>query len=159
MKKNMFRNLLASAGLATAVALGGGFYLSSSQVEATERVTVYKSPSCGCCGDWVDHLKANGFEVDVHNTEDMNSVKQEAGLPRNLASCHTAFVDGYLIEGHVPAGDIRRLLDQASTTAKGLAVPGMPAGSPGMEMEGRSDAYQVLEFNEAGQTRVFADYP
>lgn len=158
MKKRKLFNLLAGGGLAATVALGGGLYLTTAGVQAGERITVYKSPTCGCCGDWVDHLKENGFEVDVHETEDMSAVKREAGLSPNLASCHTGFVDGYLIEGHVPASDIKRLLEQASN-AKGLAVPGMPAGSPGMEMGDRQDAYQVLEFNEAGQTRVFAEYP
>ncbi|WP_166266911.1 DUF411 domain-containing protein [Marinobacter caseinilyticus] len=121
-------------------------------------ITVYKSPSCGCCGDWVKHLEANDFEVAVRETNNLNPIKMEAGLTSALASCHTAFVDGYVIEGHVPANDIRRLIEQAPK-AKGLTVPGMPAGSPGMEMGNRQDAYQVLLFNDEGQTRVFADYP
>ena len=120
-------------------------------------IKVYKSPTCGCCGDWVDHLEENGFEVDVTDTNDMNTIKQDAGLTPQLASCHTAFIDDYVIEGHVPATDIRRLVEE-KPMAHGLSVPGMPAGSPGMEMGDRKDNYQVLLFNKAGQTRVFADY-
>ena len=120
-------------------------------------IKVYKSPTCGCCGDWVDHLEENGFEVDVTDTNNMNTIKQDAGLTPQLASCHTAFIDDYVIEGHVPAADIRRLVEE-KPMAHGLSVPGMPAGSPGMEMGDRKDSYEVLLFNKAGQTRVFADY-
>lgn len=121
-------------------------------------IKVYKSPTCGCCADWVDHLEDNGFEVDVTDTDNMNQVKMDAGLDSKLASCHTAFIDDYVIEGHVPAGDIRRLVEE-QPKALGLSVPGMPVGSPGMEMGDRKDNYQVLLFNESGQTRVFAEYP
>ncbi|MCK7544360.1 DUF411 domain-containing protein [Marinobacter bryozoorum] len=120
-------------------------------------IKIYKSPTCGCCGDWVDHLEENGFEVDVTDTNNMNQVKMDAGLTPQLASCHTAFIDDYVIEGHVPAADIRRLVEE-KPMAHGLSVPGMPVGSPGMEMGDRKDNYQVLLFNKAGQTRVFADY-
>lgn len=154
MRKNRLVSLIAGGGLA--MMLGLAIYPGTALADG--RVSVYKSPTCGCCTDWVDHLKENGFEVEVHDTADMSQVKRDAGLSPALASCHTAFVDGYVIEGHVPASDIRKLLEQASDV-KGLAVPGMPAGSPGMEMGDRQDAFQVLEFNEAGQTRVFADYP
>ncbi|MDX1634482.1 MAG: DUF411 domain-containing protein [Marinobacter sp.] len=131
----------------------------SAQAEpAPTTVTVYKSPSCGCCGDWVKHLEDNDFEVEVRDTQNLNPIKVEAGLTPALASCHTAFVGGYVIEGHVPASDIRRLLEQAPE-ARGLSVPGMPVGSPGMEMGDRQDAYQVLLFNDQGQTRVFSSYP
>lgn len=157
-KHSRIRKLSLGAGLAAAIGLGGVIYLPSAQVVADDKITVYKSPTCGCCGDWIDHLKANGFEPEVHNSEQMNSIKQEAGLHPHLASCHTAFIGDYVIEGHVPAQDIRQLISRAND-AKGLAVPGMPAGSPGMEMGGRQDHYQVLEFNEAGQTRVVAEYP
>lgn len=121
-------------------------------------IQVYKSPTCGCCGDWVDHLKANGFDVSVTETNNLNPIKADAGLTPALASCHTAFVGDYVIEGHVPAQDIHRLIEQAPD-AKGLSVPGMPAGSPGMEMGDRKDDYQVLLFNAEGQTRVFSSYP
>lgn len=157
MAKKQLVNLFAGSSLVLAMGLGGGLYFSSAEAQAEDTISVYKSPTCGCCTDWVVHLQEHDFKVEVHDTQEINTVKQEAGLPRNLASCHTAFIDGYVIEGHVPAADIRRLLEQGSK-AKGLAVPGMPAGSPGMEMGDRRDSYQVLEFNDAGQTRVFAEY-
>ncbi len=130
----------------------------SAPADEANTVTVYKSPTCGCCGDWVKHLEENDFEVEVRDTQNLNPIKMEAGVPRALASCHTGFVGGYVIEGHVPASDIRRLLEQAPQ-ARGLSVPGMPVGSPGMEMGDRQDAYQVLLFNEQGQTQVFSSYP
>ena len=103
-------------------------------------------------------MRGKGFQTDKREVSNINRVKKEAGLPRALASCHTAFIDGYVIEGHVPASDIRRLLEEAPK-AQGLAVPGMPVGSPGMEMGDREDEYQVLLFNDEGQSRVFANYP
>lgn len=148
MKKHMLAlGLLATIGL-------------NSQLQADdglEDIHVYKSPTCGCCTDWVDHLKENGFKVEVTETNNLNPIKIDAGLPSSLASCHTAFVGDYVIEGHVPAKDIHRLIAEAPK-AKGLAVPGMPVGSPGMEMGDRKDHYQVLMFNESGQTRVFAEH-
>ena len=119
-------------------------------------VVVYKSPSCGCCTKWVDHLRANGFMVTTHEVADVNAVKERVGLPHGLGSCHTAQVDGYVIEGHVPAADIRRLLDERPAVA-GLAVPGMPTGSPGMEGPYR-DSYDVLAFDRQGATHVFAHH-
>ncbi|WP_404365915.1 DUF411 domain-containing protein [Marinobacter sp.] len=127
--------------------------------EGTQHIVkVYKSPTCGCCTDWVRHLEENDFDVEVHDTANLNPIKEAAGLTPALASCHTAFVGGYVIEGHVPATDVRRLLEEAPK-ARGLAVPGMPLGSPGMEMGGRQDDYQVLLFNDQGQSQVFATYP
>jgi hypothetical protein len=130
----------------------------NSQLRADEGLNdihVYKSPTCGCCTDWVDHLKENGFKVEVTETNNLNPIKVDAGIPPSMASCHTGFVGDYVIEGHVPANDIRRLISEAPK-AKGLAVPGMPVGSPGMEMGDRKDRYQVLMFNESGQTKVFS---
>ncbi|MEP1214359.1 MAG: DUF411 domain-containing protein [Marinobacter sp.] len=148
MKKHMLAlGLIATVGL-------------NSQLQADEGlkdIHVYKSPTCGCCTDWVDHLEDNGFKVEVTETNDLNPIKIDAGLTPALASCHTAFVGDYVIEGHVPANDIHRLIAEAPK-ANGLAVPGMPAGSPGMEMGDRKDHYQVLMFNENGQTRVFAEH-
>lgn len=123
---------------------------------ADPKITVYKSPSCGCCGKWVTHLQANGFTVETVDMRDLSLVKSMSGVTPPLASCHTAQVDGYVIEGHVPAGDIRRLLAERPDV-KGLTVPGMPHGSPGMET-GRKDPYQVLTFDEAGETRLFAKH-
>lgn len=142
--------------LGLAIALSVSALTGAAEDDAT--ITVYKSPNCGCCGDWVKHLEDNDFEVEVHNTNNLNPIKVKAGLTPALASCHTAFIGDYVIEGHVPASDIRRLIEQAPK-AKGLTVPGMPAGSPGMEMGDHQDQYQVLIFNEEGQTRVFAEYP
>ncbi|TBW54889.1 DUF411 domain-containing protein [Marinobacter halodurans] len=138
-------------------ALFSGATMISTLAAAGEAITVYKSPACGCCEAWISHLKENGFDVTAHDTADINRIKVDAGLTRNLASCHTAFVGDYVIEGHVPAADIHRLLAEAPQ-ARGLSVPGMPIGSPGMEMDGRRDAYQVLLFNQDGQTRPFAHY-
>lgn len=121
-------------------------------------IQVYKSPSCGCCGDWIEHLEEEGFTVEVIDQPNMLAVKSQVGLPGEMASCHTALVDGYLVEGHVPAGDIRRMLAERPDV-KGIAVPGMPVGSPGMEVEGQpADAYDVLTFDETGRTGVYASY-
>jgi hypothetical protein len=121
-------------------------------------IQVYKSPTCGCCGDWVEHLREHGFAVEVIDQPNMTAVKNELGLPRDMASCHTARIAGYLVEGHVPAEDIQRLLDERPAVA-GLAVPGMPVGSPGMEVEGRAaDPYEVLAFERDGSTSVWASY-
>jgi hypothetical protein len=139
--------------LGTSLSLGSAL----ASAEAEQSIHVYKSPTCGCCTDWVKHLEENGFKVDVSEVDNVTPVKIEAGLTPALASCHTAFIDDYVIEGHVPADDIRRLLSEAPQ-GRGLSVPGMPAGSPGMEMGDRKDPYQVLLFNANGQTRVFAEH-
>lgn len=118
-------------------------------------VTVYKNPQCGCCGKWAAHLRENGFVVREVPTPAMEGVKQQLGVPRSLASCHTARVGEYVIEGHVPAADIRRLLAEKPQLA-GLAVPGMPQGSPGMEGPGPAQAYDVVGFDRMGGTARFA---
>jgi len=142
-----------------AILLGASLSFGSALIsaETEHNIHVYKSPTCGCCTDWVKHLEDNGFEVDVSEVDNVTPVKIKAGLTPALSSCHTAFINDYVIEGHVPASDIRRLLSQAPQ-ARGLSVPGMPAGSPGMEMGDRKDPYQVLLFNANGQTRVFAEH-
>lgn len=121
------------------------------------RVAVYKSPSCGCCGNWVQHLRANGFSVDVNDVADVDAFRAKAGVAARLASCHTAFVAGYVIEGHVPAADIRSLLTQRPN-ALGLAVPGMPAGAPGMDGT-PAGGFDVLLFQPDGASRVYRAYP
>jgi hypothetical protein len=108
------------------------------------RVTVYKSPACACCGEWVKHMRASGFTVDVREMDDVSPLKRERGIPDRLASCHTALVAGYVLEGHVPATDVQRLLRERPR-ARGLAVPGMVPGSPGMA--GRAQPYQTLAFD------------
>jgi hypothetical protein len=119
-------------------------------------ITVYKDPSCGCCKNWIEHLIKHGYRVDAKDTPDMAQIKSTLGVPTDLRSCHTAVVEGYLIEGHVPAGDIDRLL-ASKPKVKGLAVPGMPMGSPGME-GAMKQHYQVIAFDKAGKTRIFASY-
>lgn len=121
-------------------------------------ITVYQSPTCGCCGKWVQHLEAEGFTVESEMRQDMGNVKQQAGVPRQLGSCHTAIVGDYVIEGHVPADDIKQLLHNAPQGIQGLTVPGMPVGSPGMEQGNRLDPYDVLAFTSDGATRVVASY-
>ena len=119
-------------------------------------VTVYKSPTCGCCDAWVDHLRERGFSVVVKEQDDLAPVKALLGVPYELQSCHTATVGGYVIEGHVPAGDIRSLLAE-QPRGIGLAVPGMPVGSPGMEQGDERERFRVLLFNAQG-VEVFNSY-
>lgn len=118
-------------------------------------MTVYKDPNCGCCEQWVAHVKAAGFAVTVRDTADMQTVKSSFGVPDALGSCHTARVGTYTIEGHVPADLIKKLLAE-KPVARGLAVPGMPIGSPGMEQGNQKDPYNVLLFDKAGRTQVYA---
>lgn len=106
---------------------------------------VMKDPNCGCCGAWIDHIKANGFIADIVNSDDMAAVKAKLGVPDDLASCHTAEIDGYVLEGHVPAAAVKRLLAERPA-ALGLAVPGMPLGSPGMEVGGREETFEIVLF-------------
>ncbi|MEM7611040.1 MAG: DUF411 domain-containing protein [Pseudomonadota bacterium] len=129
---------------------------ATDETKAELKITVHKSPSCGCCKVWIEHLKLEGFVVEALNSDDMNAVKTERGVPRSLASCHTAVIDGYTVEGHVPADDIKRLVAE-KPDAKGLAVPGMPIGSPGMEIGDRIDPYDVILFGDAA-LRVYASY-
>ena len=126
-------------------------------ITAAPQMTIYKDPYCGCCDGWAKHMKAAGFDVTVKVEEAMDTVKAKYGVTANLASCHTAVVDGYVIEGHVPAGAVKRLLAERPQ-ATGLTAPGMPMGSPGMEMPGsKADTYDVLLFK--GQTtKPFARY-
>lgn len=124
---------------------------------ALPQVEVFKNPSCGCCGAWVDHLKAAGFEVKVTLVEDTSAARRKHGLPERFGSCHTAVVAGYVVEGHVPASDVKKLLAM-KPSAIGIAVPGMPVGSPGMEMGARKDPYQVLLIDKQGRERVFSSY-
>ncbi|WP_095511899.1 DUF411 domain-containing protein [Rubrivirga marina] len=118
-------------------------------------VTVYKSPTCGCCSMWVEHLEASGFEVESVDRTDMGAVKDSLGVPSHLSSCHTAVVGDYVVEGHVPAEHVARMLEE-QPAGRGLAVPGMPIGSPGMEQGDRRDPYDVIVFDEAGDGAVFA---
>ena len=129
----------------------------SLALAATPTVSVTKDPECGCCSGWVDHLRKDGFVVDVVISTKLNQLKARLGVPSALVSCHTAEVDGYVIEGHVPADSIHRLLAERPAL-RGLSVPGMPVGSPGMEVEGQApETYSVIAFGSSGQ-RIFARY-
>lgn len=121
-------------------------------------VTVYKDPSCGCCTKWVAHLASSGFSPTVKNRKDMVALKDSLGIPMSLRACHTAVAGRYLIEGHVPAIDVKRLLTTAPRSVLGLAVPDMPSGSPGMETTGRVDRFDVVAFAPSGQSHVFASH-
>lgn len=138
--------LLLACGLALAAAV--------ASAQTLPEVVMHKDPNCGCCSAWAEHLEANGFRVKTVVSNDMESVKRRFAVPQRLTSCHTAKVGNYVIEGHVPASAIRRLLREQPALA-GLAVPGMPAGSPGMETPGRTDPYDVLAFDGAGRSRIY----
>ncbi len=128
---------------------------SAASAASATTITVFKDPNCGCCKEWVTHLRKHAFTVVAKDTSDVASIKATARVPRQLNSCHTAFVNGYVVEGHVPAADIQRMLTEKPKIA-GIAVPGMPAGSPGMEVPGRADRYEVIAFGRDGSTSVFA---
>ncbi|MGH7575170.1 MAG: DUF411 domain-containing protein [Longimicrobiales bacterium] len=117
---------------------------------------VHRDPNCGCCREWISHLQANSFEVHDRETADIAGVKERLGVPARLGSCHTAEIDGYVIEGHVPAEVVQRLLDERPSDIAGLAVPGMPIGSPGMEVPGRpAQSYEIIAWDESGKTWVY----
>ena len=148
--------LAAAAGL---VLLARRTY-AAPVAPAAPAITIYKSPTCGCCAKWVDHVRAAGFAATVHDTDDMDAVKARYGVPTALQSCHTALVgtQRYVVEGHVPAADVLRLLREHPADVKGLAAPGMPKGSPGMEMGGAADKFDVIAFTRDGKSRVFAHH-
>lgn len=127
----------------------------SNHVAAT--VTVYKSRTCSCCLKWINHLKDNGFTVISHDVDDLALYKEKANLPKAMRSCHTAFVDKYAVEGHVPAEDIRRMLKE-QPDIRGIAVPNMPIGSPGMEQKGRHMPYQTISYTLEGKTTIYASH-
>ena len=135
----------------------GGLATPALAAAETPVVDVYKSPSCGCCSKWIDHLRANGFTVRSHDTDNVAQHKDRLGVPYGHGSCHTAEVNGYLVEGHVPATDIRRMLKE-KPRARGLVVPAMPVGSPGMEQGKRKDHYDVLLVEQDGNTQTYTRY-
>ena len=120
-------------------------------------IDVHRDANCGCCKAWIDHLEDNGFAVNDHVEKDMAAVKARLGVPHRLGSCHTGVIDGKFVEGHVPAADVLKL--RAQSDLIGAAVPGMPAGSPGMEMGDRQDAFKVIGLTRDGKESVIADYP
>lgn len=178
---------IAVSSVAIAAVVAGGFYWTSLQAENTVNhsavardnhqstlvsvwdketepeyaetldMTVYRSPNCGCCGVWVEHAQKHGFKVEDVKTEEMETLKQKYGVPPELASCHTTIVDGYVMEGHIPADDIKRFVT-SKPNMTGLAVPGMPLGSPGMEAGDMKQPFQVLAFDQNGRVEVFKEY-
>lgn len=130
---------------------------AESADQSVHDIKVYRSPNCNCCHKWINHLEQNKFNVIDMLTNDMASVKDAVKLPKQMASCHTAIIDGYIIEGHVPTNDIRRLLAEKPDIA-GLSVPQMPVGTPGMEMGDRKDAFAVFQFSKSGEYTVFNHY-
>lgn len=131
-------------------------FVSPQASDSATTMVVYKDPNCGCCANWIDHIEAAGILVEVRDVQDMNQVKMQHGVSRNLSSCHTGLIDGYIVEGHVPAEDVLRMLDERPAI-KGLSVPGMPIGSPGMEQGAPADydAYDVVAFDGAGNLSRF----
>ena len=146
------------------IVVAGGLLLLSVGAAATSNagatatkpiaIKVYKTPQCGCCKGWVQHLRDNGFQVEAMDMPDLSMIKQKYGVAPALQACHTAVVNGYVVEGHVPADVILKMLKEHPAVA-GIAVPGMPSGSPGME-GGSKQAYDVLTFDRAGHTKVYA---
>lgn len=157
MKKHPVRIIALAVSFIALALTTAAVRTSRSDTSAKKPIiTVYKDPNCGCCKSWIEHLIKHGYRVDVKDTPEMTEIKHTLGVPSGLAACHTGIVNGYLIEGHVPAADIDRLLAQKPKIA-GLAVPGMPMGSPGME-GGTPQRYQVLTFDKSGKTTVFASH-
>ncbi len=136
------------------LALAAGLMLASTAANAAT-MTVMKSPTCGCCAKWIEHVQAHGIAVKVVNVPDIAAVKAKAGVPDKLASCHTATINGYVVEGHVPAADIKKLLAM-KPKARGIAVPGMPMGSPGMEHGNHREPYATMLIGTNGKATVFA---
>jgi hypothetical protein len=148
-------NVAAYAQSKTTPAKGTPAKAAASKATAAKpHLSVYKSPTCGCCAKWVEYMEANGFTATVTNMADVTPVKVSNGLPPRLASCHTTLIAGYVIEGHVPVSDIRRLLKEKPAIA-GLAAPGMPAGSPGMDVP-NSPPYEIIAFDKTGRTSVYS---
>ena len=157
----MIRSAAAAVASAVVLTVGIGVAVVSSQSgrapAGRPSVAVFKSPTCGCCAKWNEHMTAAGYAVTSRDMTDMNTVKDEHRVPTALRSCHTALVAGYVIEGHVPEDVIAKLLAERPKGVMGLAVPGMPAGSPGMESpDGFKTPYQVMAFTQDGQSRVYA---
>lgn len=143
--------------LIASVALAASLIASALQAADAVAIDVYRDPNCGCCEAWIEHLESNGFSVTDHLEKNMTEVKRQLGVPQELASCHTGVVDGRFIEGHVPAADILNMRQRPDII--GLAVPGMPLGSPGMEVGDRVDRYDVIGLDQQNKTSVFNSYP
>ncbi|MDH3514133.1 MAG: DUF411 domain-containing protein [Gammaproteobacteria bacterium] len=153
----MRKIVMLSTVLVTGLLAGGLFVAGGSRAADANEITVYKSPFCGCCKSWEKHMEANGFTVKSVAVDDLRRYKSKYGVADSLASCHTAVIDGYVVEGHVPAADVKRMLKERPAI-RGLAVPGMPSGSPGME-QGYNDPYDVLTFDKKGNLSVYSRHP
>ena len=149
------RTLLKGASLALLSAAAISTFANAAR---KPQITVYKTPTCGCCHEWIAHLEDNGFAVVANDVPNTAPYRERFGVPKELGSCHTGVVEGYALEGHVPASEIKRLLAE-KPQARGLSVPGMPVGSPGMEVEGtRRDAFDVVLFADGGRRSVYRHY-
>ena len=172
MHRHFFKSkVLALSLAATSLVLAGCTAIEDSGMSATlspedvaiaqaalaSEITVFRSPTCGCCGQWIEHAKAAGFQVKDEVTEDMEAIKQQYGVPQSLTSCHTTVVGEYVVEGHVPAEDVQKLLIEKPDVA-GIGVPGMPIGSPGMESGDYTEPYTVFSFTESGEIDAFAEH-
>lgn len=147
-RREMLGQLVGTAAVASLWSLDG-------VAQSPTKMVVYKDPSCGCCGKWVDHMNANGFAAAVTNTTNMGAIRKQHQIAPQLESCHTALVGGYVIEGHVPASDVKRLLKERPKGIAGLTIPGMPASAPGMDVT-PFQPYTVLTFDAQGKTAVYA---
>jgi hypothetical protein len=152
--KTTYWSMLMIGGPLALLLIGMVIWMQPARKVDAVEITVYKSPTCDCCRKWVDHLDDAGFNVKTINRNNMESIKLSSGVKPKLRSCHTALVEGYVVEGHVPADDIKRML-QEQPAITGLAAPGMPMGSPGMEGK-NSKPYNVLSFDNSGLTKVYA---
>jgi hypothetical protein len=144
--------------LSGVLALGLGVVVAGQAQKAMPTMEVFKSPTCGCCSKWVEHVQEGGFTVQVTDVSDqaLDALKEKHGIPRTAQSCHTGLIDGYVIEGHVPVAEVHRLLKERPPVA-GIAVGGMPIGSPGMEVPGqRPQTYNVITFDKQGGVKVFS---
>jgi len=158
MKKLVARVVLIICLLASAsVYAEAKLKVKHADSKTKKEIIVYRSPTCGCCGKWIQHLKENDFTVVDKVTTEVQSIKDKYGVSRSLASCHTAVINGYVIEGHVPAEDIETVLT-LKPNIKGLSVPGMVVGSPGMEMGERKDPYKVISFDNHGRLGLYRNY-
>lgn len=149
--------LYISTGIVAVLAILSFMFWPIMNSVAGPEIVIYKSPTCGCCTKWASYLKDNGFNVTQIKTQNLNTVKQNQRIPPNLSSCHTAIVDGYIVEGHVPVNAIRRMLKE-KPSIKGITVPGMPIGSPGMEQGTTKQPYDVLAIHADGSTAIYESY-
>ena len=149
----IIRRSFVTLALAIGLAWAGSVWTAAQS--AKPQMTVYKSATCGCCSKWIEHMQANGFEVKSVNVDDIDKVKRDNGVPQSAASCHTGLVNGYVVEGHVPADAVLKMLKDKPSLA-GIAVPGMPMGAPGMEVpSGQKDKYDIVSFDKSGKTSVY----